>query len=487
MLLKKFRDNPIIETLFFAAYFCVKKICCKDARNNKKIIHIDQHRRKKKSIRLLREYHIAIISDELTYENFSKECQLHVLTPNNWQQVFQKYEIDLFFCESTWNGCKANKRCWRGRIYKNHKVLFETRKTLFNILEYCNQNNIPTAFWNKEDPTYFGNLRYDFVDTALRFQYIFTTAEECIEKYHRMGHEHVNCMMFGFSPELYNPKQDGPKQYRAVFAGSWFGNDTLRCQAEEALFTKVLTQKIPLIIYDRQSENSRKDWRFPQKFQQYVRPAVSQKILGKEIKASQYAININTVTDSETMFARRVYELMASNVYVISNSSKAMERQLNGRYSAIEDEIPTEVQKICRENVDYVFANHTNEIRLQTMLRQMGFVVKNKDISIAICCMKGVNKKHISFAELRCEFIENLQLVTNQYQYFILWDGTTDIAIQQMVSHYRYLDLVCGIRINSNKLYQIVEDTMNVNVLFPIEMLEQLQTNINTKLKKYHI
>ena len=33
-------------------------------------------------------------------------------------------------------------------------------------------------------------------------------------------------------------------------------------------------------------------------------------------------LNINTVTDSDTMFARRVFELMSSNTLVISNYSE---------------------------------------------------------------------------------------------------------------------------------------------------------------------
>lgn len=486
-MLVQIRDNPIFETLFFAGYFALKKITCKDSRSVLGSIKKAESRIAAKQEKALKDYHIAIISDELTYENFSKECHVHVLTPNNWKQVFQENEIDLFLCESAWNGRKEHKQCWRGRIYKNHKVRFETRKVLFRILRYCERNNISTVFWNKEDPTFFGNEKYDFVDTALHFQYIFTTAEECIEEYQKMGHNNVHLMMFGFSPELYNPMQTLEKQNKAIFAGSWFGEDEQRCKAEDALFRKVLEDKISLVIFNRQSESNSKNRKFPEVFQQYIYAAISQKQLGKELKDSRYAININTVTDSETMFARRVYELMASNVYIISNQSKAMKKQLAGRYSSIEEKIPEDVTVICRDNVDYVFQNHTNQIRLTEMLQTIGLNVIRPRASIAICASKVNNEIFAKNNNIEYVFVNSLKDIGKKYQYFILWDGKTELSIEKMIPHFTYLNEVCGIRISKENLYQIIADTENENVLFPIEMLGMIQVNDNVKLKKYHI
>ena len=486
-MLVRIRDNPVFETLFFAGYFAFKKFTCKDSWPALKPLKKAVDRTTEKQVIVLKEYHIAIISDELTYENFSKECHVHVLTPNNWKQVFQENEIDLFLCESAWNGHKEHKQCWRGRIYKNHKVLFETRNDLFRILRYCEKNKIPTAFWNKEDPAFFGNEKYDFVDTALHFQYIFTTAEECIELYQKKGHKNVYLMMFGFSPELYNPLQTAEKQKKAIFAGSWFGEDEQRCKAEAALFRKVLADKIPLVIYNRQSENNSKKRKFPEIFQQYIHTAISQKQLGKELKASQYAININTVTDSETMFARRVYELMASNVYIISNESKAMKKQLTGRYSSIEEEIPEDVTAICRDNVDYVFQNHTNQIRIEIMLQTIGLNVIRPRVSIAVCTGKVNNEFFVKNNDVEYVFVNSLKDVGDKHQYFILLDEKTELSIEKMIPHFTYLNEVCGIRISKENLYQIIADTENENVLFPIELLDMVQADGKTKLKKYHI
>lgn len=487
-MLARFRENALFETIFFAGYFALKKITCKETcanRKNEYILEnvIDAPIKEKP----LKEYHIAIVCDELTYVNFSKECHLYVLTPNNWRNVFAEHTIDLFLCESAWNGCDIHNQCWRGRVYKNHNVLFETRKTLFQILAYCKENNIPTVFWNKEDPTYFGNRRYDFVDTAMQFQYIFTTDAECVERYKAKGHKNVFVMTFGFSPQIYNPKFEDEKQWRAIFAGSWYAEEKQRCSDEEQIFRKILSENIPLVIFNRHSASNRTDRQYPEEFRPYVHDAISQEILSREIKRSSYAININTETQSKTMLARRVYELMASNIYIISNDARAMRINFDGRYSTANDEIPINYEKICRENVDYVFRYHTNKARIETMLQQIGLPVRVEQTKIAICSENISDQLADKKQNYAVTFVKDLSDITAQYQYFVLWDGVAAIDIPKMLPHFDYLDGQCGVRVNEQNLYHIVEDNDNENVLFPITLLKYLQTNTDIVLQKYHV
>lgn len=486
-MLARLRNNPVFETIFFAGYFAYKKLTCKDTRADKKCRKTSRSIVEKADIKSLKEYHIAIICDEFTYVNFSKECHLHVLTPNNWRTVFAENDIDLFLCESAWNGLNMHKQCWRGKIYKNHNVLFETRKILFRILDYCKENHIPTAFWNKEDPTYFGNQKYDFVDTALHFQYIFTTAAECISQYEALNHCDVFVMPFGFSPQIYNPLFTEEKQNRAIFAGSWYGENAERCQAETELFQKVLDTNIPLVIYDRHSSSKRKDRQYPKRFLQYVKDSLSQETLSAEIKRSKYAININTVTNSETMLARRIYELMASNVYIISNEAKAMQ-QFVGRYSTTQSAVPVDTEQICRTNVDYVFQHCTNKKRLEDMLCHMQLPVLCDDVKIAVYCEQTEADMELSGDEYSLSFVQALSDIDkSQYQYFIVWDGYTKLNIAKLLPHFVYLDTLYGVCAKEQSLYQIVEDNENENVLFPIVLLNNLLADKNTILKKYHV
>ena len=485
----KLYDSPVVQTLLFIGYFIISFINNGQTRDfsfNKTRRTIKN--KKEKKIENVHDLNIAIISDELTYENFSYECNLYALTPNNWMHIFENTDIDMFFCESAWEGRKKDNQCWRGRIYKNHYVLFNTRKTLFKILDYCKNQGITTVFWNKEDPTYFGNPKYDFSDTALRFDYIFTTAQECIEKYKQKGHPNVNLLMFGFSPYLYNPLNSNTKIEQAVFAGSWFGKDSIRCKSLKILFDRVLKLNIPLLIYDRQLSTQKKTTTYPKEFQSYVHPAVAQSILGEIMKSSRYAINVNTVTDSETMFARRVYELMASNVYIISNKSTAMESCLSGRYSKNSDDIPENIQDICRDNVNFVFRYHTNYNRLLKVVTTIGFRISQiMPYRIAICCLEG-DYPSLLENEINADFCDSLEYVSSdEYTHFIILKKAKQISLLQMITHFSYLNEQCGIRIKKDNLYQYTVDTDNKNVLFPCSMIYKLLHDINAKTKKYNI
>lgn len=483
------QKSNLSATLAFALFFLSQKVWNKDARPARGAIPPVSDDLKSSREKELSEVHIAIIADEMTYANFSKECHVYSLTPNNWKEIFRDHTIDIFLCESAWEGRKANHPCWRGRIYRNHRVIFETRKTLFEILDYCKSSGIPSVFWNKEDPTYWGNNKNDFVDTALHFQYVFTTAAECIPQYQQRGASNVGVMMFGFSPYLYNPYFNGHKKSGATFAGSWFSEHKRRCEEERTLFDKVLNAGLPLVIYDRQSSNQRADRKYPKQYQKYVHAALPPEKLGDKLKEYQYAININTVTNSETMFARRVYELMASGIYVLSNYSKAMELQLNGRYGNLNDPIPQDTQKICRNNVDYVFSHHTNQARLSQMLNTIGLSILEKDITIAVCGVSdGVKKRSIQNIHLK--YCENLKDIDESLHYFIKRTSTiTDSSLKKMVVHASYINKleICGIRENENFLYQIIADTNNENVLFPINMLPILKNDFSASTKKYYI
>ena len=68
---------------------------------------------------------------------------------------------------------------WENKITKDER---SDRSILFEILKYCKENKIPTVFWNKEDPVHYNNeYGGSFSDTAKNFDYIFTSAEECIK------------------------------------------------------------------------------------------------------------------------------------------------------------------------------------------------------------------------------------------------------------------------------------------------------------------
>jgi glycosyltransferase involved in cell wall biosynthesis len=320
---------------------------------------------------------IAAICDPMTWRNLCQDEAVIALTPSRWRDAFKASKIKFFFCEAAWSG--TDGACWRGQIYKDGRVLYENRHKLISILKRCKADKIPTVFWAKEDPVYFRDSVYNFTDTALKFDFIFTTAEECIPKYKKLGHKHVYLLPFGFSPVIYHPPLNKkPRENIAVFAGSWFPEHPKRCADLTEIFDMVLSFGIPLRIYDRNRINGHSSKPFPERYQAYVCDSISYEDLGGVYRSAEYAVNVNTVSTSETMFARRVYEAMASGAIVISNESSGMEKQFadgNVWYVGRGFDFKS-AERIREENIENVFANHTWEERMkkihETVLKGRG-------------------------------------------------------------------------------------------------------------------
>lgn len=264
---------------------------------------------------------VAFLCDEMTWQDFKGCCSPVFLHPKVWREQLDSFRPEVFFCESAWSGIEAYPAVWRGRIYRDKRITFENRDVLLEILAYCRENGIPTVFWNKEDPTYFNHAVQDFSDTALMFDCIFTTAQECVACYRERGHQHVYLLPFGVNTDMFYPAPEKQRKNAAVFAGSWFGDHPKRCQELAALLDYTLDRGWDLVIYDRNSSAPEERFRFPEKYAPYIRPAVPFTRMPEVCREYEYAINVNTVVDSSTMISRRVLQLAASGATIISNET----------------------------------------------------------------------------------------------------------------------------------------------------------------------
>lgn len=272
-------------------------------------------------------YKVALICDEFTFNSFAPEFDHAVLEPNTWRETMEAYQPDIFFCESAWSGVDSARRPWRGQIYASAKFRFENRGKLLEILAYCREHSIPTVFWNKEDPTHFFDRVNDFVSTATKFDYVLTTAEEMVDEYAKfLPRDRVGVLQFGVQPRDFNPLPGAERSSRAVFAGAWYDVHPERCETMRRGFEWVLKSDLELQIYDRNKRNPAIETLFPEPYADLVRPAVSHKATAALYRGSLMGLNFNTVVDSTTMFARRVFELAASGSLVVSNYSPGIER-----------------------------------------------------------------------------------------------------------------------------------------------------------------
>lgn len=297
---------------------------------------------------------VAFICDEMTWVDYSGFVTAVFLHPKTWKEQLALFSPDILFCESAWCGIDRYPNCWRGRVYKDRRLLFENRKELLAIIAYCKANNIKTVFWNKEDPTYFQHEIYDFTDTALHFDYIFTTAIECVEKYHSLGHKNVYLLPFGVNTSMFNSDNRNYKPNTVIFAGSWFSDQPKRCADLETILDYVIAKGWKLDIYDRKSESKGSRFRFPTKYKRYIRKAVPYSEISELCKKYEYAINVNTVTESETMFSRRLLQMSICGITVISNNSVALSKYASYlSCSFIEDNIVSIKGKLNEIGTDF--------------------------------------------------------------------------------------------------------------------------------------
>ncbi len=326
--------------------------------------------RHKEEAGLRRPPRIALIADEMTEQSFRGFAQVVSLTPQNWYRQMEEHHPDFLLCESAWHGKDG---CWDYRVHRNKRLLFDNRTALKRILRYCSAAGLKTFFWNKEDPIFFDDPVNSFSDTATLFDQVFTTAAECIPRYREMGCA-VELLTFGFSPRLFYPVplKDGAK--RAVFFGGWYQDQPERCEAMREVFRFVEEQGLSLTIYDRYWDSEEENNRYPAEYDHLRRPPVPYEQIREELRHAAYAVSISTVTDSETMFARRVLELMACGRIIISNDADALRKRFPGRiWFAGEKFDRGNEQRIVRENIKLVFSEYTCQQLFEQAMTRSGY------------------------------------------------------------------------------------------------------------------
>lgn len=352
-----------------------------------KYANLKKPKTKNQELKQIDKIKVAFIADEFTYNSFKYEFKAVYITPKNWKSKFEKENIDIFFCESAWRGLKNS---WRGKIYKKMKKNKENRTILFEIIEYCKQNNIPTIFWNKEDPPHYKNEKFSFADTARHFDYIFTSSDKCLEHYKKdFNHPNVNTLMFAGQPKLFNPLNlTDEKIDKIIFAGSYYPEFPERCELMDFIFDELIEDGQDMMIYDR-SYYRAKHRNYPEKYIKYTVPTISHEETAEVYKKMQWGLNINTITDSSTMFARRIFELALTYNNIITNYSLGVDEIFGDNVFVFDrDESLPNFNNSYDEkklnNLYNVLENHTYKKRWQQILDTIEFKYKDKKEDITI-------------------------------------------------------------------------------------------------------
>ena len=254
---------------------------------------------------------IAIVSDDFLYHTYKDAADFVFVRPNSYASDIK--DVDAFLYIAGWKGLEKE---WEGMALPNS----ENRNTLYKVIDACKSKGLPTFFYSIEDPP-----NYDrFLGIAQKCDYVFTTAAEMAPKYRSdCGHDRVGVLRFGINPLFHNPvgMRSCPKQSDVLFSGSWMEKYPHRCADLCTIFDGILDSKYGLKVINRNFYLPQPEYRFPSKYNPFISPAVDHNTLQRVHKLYNWAVNINSVKESPTMFANRVYELQASGNLIISNYS----------------------------------------------------------------------------------------------------------------------------------------------------------------------
>jgi len=354
---------------------------------------------------------VAGVMDEFTFQSYHPECNLHQLEPEGISEQLNRFSPDFVFIESAWRGKDG---LWKTKVSNLGSELYE-------VIEWCRLNSVPTMLWNKEDPVHFST----FLPIACVVDYVFTTDIDCIPKYKgAVGHDRVYLLPFAAQPEIHNPIEQYQRQDKFCFAGSYYLRYPER-QRDFASIVDTVTKFKPLDIYDRNFENPHPHYTFPDKYKEYILGFLPFSQIDKAYKGYNFGINMNTIKQSQTMFARRVYELLASNTAVISNFSRGV-RSAFGDLVICSDEVNEIYQRlknICKDDITFrkfrllglrkVMQEHTYKHRFElitSILSNKQYTSNNKQVFVVAFPESYAEEEQV-YMSYNKQLYQNKQLV----------------------------------------------------------------------------
>jgi hypothetical protein len=259
---------------------------------------------------------VAAIVDDFSRLAYQYEFDLIQFGQDDWREVLERTRPDFLFVESAWRG---NDGRWNYTMTKSDSP----RPPLVDLVTWCREQGIPTVFWNKEDPSNFDV----FYKTALLFDHVFTVDGNCVPRYRELGHESVAVLPFAAQPRVHNPVRWGPEvgSRDVAFAGSYYGGKhPARLVQMEAILEPA--REFGLEIFSRFEDNPK--YRFPDGLAEHVVGSLPYLRMVDAYKLYKVFLNVNSVIDSPTMCARRIFELLASGVNVLSGPAPSISRLL---------------------------------------------------------------------------------------------------------------------------------------------------------------
>lgn len=339
----------------------------------------------------MNDVNVACILDEFSMACFKDVVHLIPVSLNNWMRELEINKPDILFVESAWNG---NNGQWRGEIATYNKN--NGNYKLKQLINWCKENNIPTVFWNKEDPVHFDR----FKRTARLFDYIFTTDADMVSKYKKLNRDNnAYSLQFAANPIIHNPILKEEKKKRISFAGSYYSNRHAERKKDMDDVLRI-AKEFGLDIFDRNyeknKENKNSDFSFPSEFQENIVGSLKYHEIDKAYKSYRVVLNVNSVKYSPTMFSRRVFESLACGTPVVSSYSVGLKKTFGDLVLIYENDsqFREQLRQLMTNDILYnkksidgirnVMNNHTYKHRMEKILDivKINYIKDKDDISV---------------------------------------------------------------------------------------------------------
>ena len=410
------------------------------------------------------DLNIGIITDQFIYDYYEGAVNALIINDQNYKDVIDAGDLAAVLFVTGWRGMHEN-----GLEYEGGKGLFARNDGLDiaeSILSYARKRNITTIFQSIEDPPNYEH----FLKVAKVADVILTTAEEMVPFYKKdTGNERVFFLAYGVNPHMHNPVRflwedhvpvDG-LQETVLFAGSWAKKYPDRCRDVEMLLDGVLDAVgFSLAIADRNLQSSyHVSYEFPVRYSPYVMPPFEHDDLQKVHKMVDWTINVNSVSDSTTMCAMRVYEVQALGCLLLSNYALSVSNAFPGVFTVLDsDEIPRilegysrrEIVNMQMEGIRDLYNGHTVYDRLNRVFDLTGIGYRFPEKPVYVVCpevddamREALENQSLSGVVLLSEEEAREKLSEVNSGYAVKWDGsgTNDHHLLDMLNAFKFTDV----------------------------------------------
>lgn len=325
---------------------------------------------------------IALVADELTRSCLQHECRVIDLTPRNGAAALARERPEVVFVESAWKGVGD---AWKFRIaaYPDHPE--RSNADLARLVGNARALGIPTVFWSKEDDVHFDR----FIASAKLFDAIFTVDASCIPRYRAVvaAEVHVGALPFAVQPAIHSfTGIDEAARRGASFVGSYSRHIHDARRDRQDMLLEAAAGTLGLTVYDRNSDRRGGHYRYPAFAGLKVHPKVTYARTAAIYKSHLASLNVNTIENSETMFSRRLIEILACGGLAVSTPALAIEHMFKDFCHVVGDaqaahelfaRLARDGYSACdremmRAGADHVLAHHTWAHRLETVLDAVG-------------------------------------------------------------------------------------------------------------------